>query len=81
MIIRYLTRVRRVVLQDLDGHDLVGALLPAFGHLPESASSEELQDLILKSELIVNKGITFVIWYRKFCKCNLNSLRHIKLLS
>ena len=34
-----LSRVRRVVLQDLDGNDLVGALLPAFDDLPKGASA------------------------------------------
>jgi hypothetical protein len=28
-----LSRIRRVVLQDLDGHDLVGAFLPTFCNL------------------------------------------------
>jgi hypothetical protein len=30
-----------VVLQDLDGHDLVGALLPTFRHLAEGASAQK----------------------------------------
>ena len=37
-----LAGVRRVVLQDLDGHDLVGAPLPALDHLPERPSAQEL---------------------------------------
>ena len=45
-----LARVRRVVLEDLDGHDLVGAPLPALGHLAESPSAKKLQDLILVVE-------------------------------
>lgn len=40
-----LPRVRRVVLQDLDGHDLARALLPALDHLAEGAASQELQHL------------------------------------
>ena len=46
----YLTSVGGVVLQDLDGHDLVGTLLPTLGDLPESSSSEKLKDLILKGK-------------------------------
>lgn len=42
-----LARVRRVVLEDLDGHDLVGALLPALDDLSEGAASEELEHLVL----------------------------------
>ena len=42
--------VGRVVLQDLDGHDLVGALLPTFGNLAEGASAKKLQHLILKQK-------------------------------
>ena len=42
-----------MVLQDLDGHDLVGPLLPALGHLTEGAPAEELQHLVL----IVEGGV------------------------
>lgn len=44
-----LARVRRMVLQDLDGNDVVGAALPAFDHLTEGAATEELEDLKSKS--------------------------------
>ena len=36
-----------MVLEDLDGNDLVGAFLPALGHLPEGAATQKLQYLIL----------------------------------
>ena len=42
-----LTSVAGMVLQDLDGDDLVGAFFPALCDLSESTSSEKLQDLIL----------------------------------
>lgn len=42
-----LSRIRGVVLEDLDGDNLVGALLPALDHLAEGAPSEELEHLIL----------------------------------
>lgn len=35
-----------MVLEDLDGDYLIGALLPALHHLPERASPEELQHLV-----------------------------------
>ena len=38
-----------MVFQDLDGHDLIGALLPAFGDLSEGAAPEKLQHLILQN--------------------------------
>ena len=41
-----LAGIRRVVLENLDGHDLAGALLPAFTHLPEGAATQKLQHLI-----------------------------------
>lgn len=40
-----LARVRRMVLEDLDGHDVVGAALPTFDHLAEGAATEKLEDL------------------------------------
>lgn len=41
-----LARVRRMVLENLDGHDLIGAPLPTLGHLSERPSSQELQHLV-----------------------------------
>lgn len=40
-----LSRVRRVVLQDLDGHNFARSLLPALDHLAKGAASQELQHL------------------------------------
>ena len=45
-----LSGVTWVVLEDLDGHNLVSPLLPALGHLAESPSAKKLQDLILVVE-------------------------------
>ena len=42
-----LTSIRGMVLQDLDGHDLIGALFPAFGDLAERPTAKELQHFIL----------------------------------
>ena len=42
-----------MVLQDLDGHDLVGSFLPALGDLTEGAPAQELQDLVL----VVDGGV------------------------
>lgn len=41
-----LASIAGVVLEDLDGDYLVGALLPALHHLPERTSPEELQHLV-----------------------------------
>lgn len=41
-----LASVRGMVLEDLDGHDFIRALLPALDHLPEGAPSEELEHLV-----------------------------------
>lgn len=41
-----LTRIAGMVLQDLDGNYLIGALLPTLHHLPECPSPEELQHLV-----------------------------------
>ena len=38
--------IARVVLEDLDGHDVVGALLPALDDLAEGAPAQELEDLV-----------------------------------
>lgn len=35
-----------MVFQDLDGYDLIGASLPALGHLPERASPQKLQHFV-----------------------------------
>lgn len=35
-----------MIFENLDGHDLVGASLPALGNLAEGAAAEELQYLI-----------------------------------
>lgn len=40
-----LPRIRRMVFQDLDGHDLGGAALPALDHLAKGAAAQELKDL------------------------------------
>ena len=37
-----------MVLEDLDGHDLVGALLPALDDLSEGAPAQELEHLVLR---------------------------------
>ena len=42
-----LPRVGWMVLENLDGNDLIGAFLPALGHLAEGATAQELQYLIL----------------------------------
>lgn len=40
-----LTRVRRMVLEDLDGDDVAGAFLPALHHLTEGSATEEFKNL------------------------------------
>lgn len=40
-----LARIRRMVLEDLDGDNVIGAAFPAFDDLAKSATSEELEDL------------------------------------
>ena len=42
--------VARMVLQNFDGDDLIGSLLPALGHLAKGAAPQELEDLILVVE-------------------------------
>lgn len=37
-----LSGIGRVVLQNLDGHNLIGAPFPAFDHLPKRPSAQEL---------------------------------------
>ena len=49
-----------MVLQDLDGHDLIGSFLPAFGHLTESAPAQELEDLIL----VVDGGVEDLVLHQ-----------------
>ena len=41
-----LARIARMILEYLDGHDLVGALVPALDHLAEGAAAEELEHLV-----------------------------------
>ena len=41
-----LPRIRRMILQDLDGDYLVGPLVPALDHLSERATAQELQHLV-----------------------------------
>ena len=45
--------VARMVLQNFDGDDLIGSLLPALGHLSECSPTEELEDLVL----VVDGGV------------------------
>jgi len=45
-----LSGIAGVVLQDLDGDDLVGPLFPAFGHLTKGAPAKELEDFVLVVE-------------------------------
>ena len=45
--------VAGMVLQNLDGDDLIGSLLPALGHLSECSPTEELEDLVL----VVDGGV------------------------
>ena len=46
-----------MVLQYLDSHNVVGALLPALGHLAEGAAAEEFQHLIL----VVQRGVEYLV--------------------
>ena len=48
-----LSGITGMVLQDLDGHDLIGSFLPALGHLTKGAPAQELEDLIL----VVDGGV------------------------
>ena len=48
-----LSGVAGMVLQDLDGHDLVGSFLPALGDLTKGAPAQELEDLVL----VVDGGV------------------------
>lgn len=41
-----LASIRRMVFQDLNGNDLIGASLPAFGHLSKRASAQKLQHFV-----------------------------------
>ena len=45
--------VARMVLQNFDGDDLIGSLLPALGHLSKGSPAEELEDLVL----VVDGGV------------------------
>lgn len=45
-----LARVRRMVLQDLNGHNLARALLPALDHLTKGSASQELQHLLKRTK-------------------------------
>ena len=55
-----LSGITGMVLQDLDGHDLIGSFLPAFGHLTESAPAQELEDLIL----VVDGGVEDLVLHQ-----------------
>lgn len=39
--------IRRMVLENFNGHYLVGSLLPALGHLTKCASAEKLQHFVV----------------------------------
>ena len=41
-----LTRVRRMILEDLDGHNLVSTLVPAFDYLAERATAQKLEHFV-----------------------------------
>ena len=41
-----LARIRRMILENLYSHNLVGALIPALHHLTECATTEELEHLV-----------------------------------
>lgn len=55
-----LSRVRRMVLQDLDGHNLARALFPALDHLAKGAASQELQHLQNTQTRKRNVNIRFI---------------------
>jgi len=52
-----LARVGRVLLQDFDGHNVVGALLPALDHLAKRALAQKLQHFVL----VVGRDEHFVL--------------------
>ena len=54
-----LSGVTWVVLEDLDGHNLVSPLLPALGHLTKGAPTQEFQHFIL----IVEGGVEHLMLY------------------
>lgn len=58
-----LARVRRMVLQDLDGHYLARALLPALDHLTEGSASQELQHLLKRTKKNRERLLSVLVSY------------------
>lgn len=67
----HLSGIWRMILQYLNGDDLVGAFLPAFYHLTESASTQKLQHFILIGHgiehLMLNQLIVAVGAWARAC--------------
>ncbi len=69
-----LPRIRRVVLEDLDGNNLAGATFPALHHLPKRPSTQELQHLVgvghgakhlVLQELVVTLAVGAAVFGRR----------------
>ena len=53
-----------MILEDLDGDNLVGPLLPALGHLAEGAPAQELQHLNRRpTNITISEGF---FYYRNY---------------
>ena len=69
-----LTLVRRVILENLDGDNIIGALFPALDHLTKCTAAQKLQNLVrrghriqyLDGEMVRGGGVNEEVWLGGF---------------